>query len=279
MKNLDTYTTRIPNHIWANFDASTTGLPKDNDDNVQAIELVRNVPKGQTLYMDTSDWRNAAGFINDPQLNDFTKTHPRCYTNVEFIETYKGLDDPGKVVVIATTEIRGTPEDPVELWADYCLKAVGNKAARRPKGRAQTKKRKHRHVNPPFRLSAKPAEPASGGEDSDIEVLPPKTSGKSTRKNKRQKKQPLDEDEDGEDGPQDFLDGMESDSGRSLGSASPHTTDDEAAGTYEGDEDGAEEAEEAEEAKEAKEAKEAETEKAKEPSVPARRVTRSRGKR
>jgi hypothetical protein len=50
--------------------------------------------------------------------------------NVEFVETWRLLDDPNKVVVIALTDIEASRDNPVECFADYQLKTVPSKTKR-----------------------------------------------------------------------------------------------------------------------------------------------------
>ena len=152
----------------------TTRCPKDNDDNVRVIEMTTNVPKGQHLYMKTDDGRMAAGYINDPSLHASTSNQK---VNVEFVETWRLLDDPNKVVVIALTDIEASRDNPVECFADYQLKTVNSKTrkggSKRVRGTgklaqiATQPKKQRRRVSLPGTTGGNGEEP----DDSDADSL------------------------------------------------------------------------------------------------------------
>ena len=105
-----------------------------NDSEDEAFELRYQVPTGNSLYMMVNDPRMAAGFINDPTLHPSTEKNE---VNVEFVETTRELEDPGKITVVCTRDIEASKDAPVELWGKYLPKVIKDKHVRQAVRKSQ----------------------------------------------------------------------------------------------------------------------------------------------
>jgi hypothetical protein len=108
------------------------------------FHIVTNIPKSCTAVYLQVDPCCAGLYINDPNGHALTKSiQPNC----EFLESGAPLDSPQKVVVVAMADIDGSPENPVEFWADY--NCTDPTKGRRKDGVDDRKKRKVRKVRKP----------------------------------------------------------------------------------------------------------------------------------
>jgi hypothetical protein len=85
-------------------------------DKIDLFHVTTNIPKDcAQVYLQVAECC-PGGYINDPNGHADTKSiQPNC----EFIESGDSLDSPQKFVVVAKTDINGTPENPVEILAIY----------------------------------------------------------------------------------------------------------------------------------------------------------------
>jgi hypothetical protein len=62
-------------------------------------------------------------YVNCPTESEYTE---HIQPNVAFKETNNDFNDPNRIVVVALEEIRGTQDEPVELWVQYHCAEMGS---------------------------------------------------------------------------------------------------------------------------------------------------------